>query len=127
MKFVVLFSLILIMTCSSLSWYFIETRRKAMTDNLEELGTILLTSTVRNEHFRIAGIVLEDRATLEQFIQSLLAIDHVVYVMIAASDGRILDRQSKRMLQPVDMISPTFSAADLSRMIESQNRCCRLR
>lgn len=99
-KFVVFFSLILIMTCSSLSWYFIETRRKAMTDKLEELGTILLTSTVRNEHFRIAGVVLEDRATLEQFIQSLMTIDHVVYVVITAADGRILDRYSKRMRRP---------------------------
>ena len=96
LKFVVLFSLILIMTCSSLSWYFIDTRRKAMTDHLEELGTILLTNTVRNEHFRIAGIVLEDRITLEQFIQSLMTIDHVVYVEITAADGRILDRHSKR-------------------------------
>ena len=99
MKFVVLFSLILIMTSSSLSWYFIETRRQAMIDNLEELGTILLTNTVRNEHFRVAGVVLEDRVTLEQFMQSLMAIDHVVYVVIAASDGRILDRQSKRILR----------------------------
>ena len=96
MKFVVFFGLILIMTCSSLSWYFIEARRKAMTDNLEELGSILLTNTVHNEHFRIAGIVLEDRVTLGQFMQSLMAIDHVVYVIITASDGRILDRQSKR-------------------------------
>jgi two-component system, sensor histidine kinase and response regulator len=100
LKFVVFFSLILIMTCSSLSWYFIETRRKAMTDKLEELGSILLTSTVHNEHFRVAGVVLEDRVTLEQFIQSLMAIDHVVYVMVSASDGRILDRQSKRLHQP---------------------------
>src|SRR6185437_12898153 len=96
MKFVVFFGLILIMTCSSLSWYFIEARRKAMTDNLEELGSILLTNTVHNEHFRIAGIVLEDRVTLGQFMQSLMAIDHVVYVIVTASDGRILDRQSKR-------------------------------
>jgi len=95
-KFVILFSLLLIMTCSSLSWYFIETRRQAMTDNLEELGTILLSSTVRNEHFRIAGVVLEDHITLGQFMQSLMAIDHVVYVVITASDGRILDQQSKR-------------------------------
>ena len=95
-KFVVFFGLILIMTCSSLSWYFIETRRQAMIDNLEELGTILLTNTVRNEHFRIGGVVLEDRITLDQFMQSLMAIDHVVYVVIAASDGRILDQQSKR-------------------------------
>jgi signal transduction histidine kinase len=96
MKFVILFSLIFIMTCSSLSWYFIETRRQAMTDNLEELGTILLTNTIRNEHFRIAGVVLEDHITLGQFMQTLMAIDHVVYVVITASDGRILDQQSKR-------------------------------
>lgn len=94
-KFAILFSVIFIMTCSSLSWYFIETRRQAMTDNLQELGTILLSNTIRNEHFRIAGIVLEDRVTLGQFMQSLMAIDHVVYVVIAASDGRILDQQSK--------------------------------
>ncbi len=96
LKFVVLFSVILIVTCSSLSWYFVETRRKAMTDNLQELGTILLTNTVQNDHFRIGGIVLEDRETLEQFMNSLMAIDRVVYLVITASDGRILDQQSKR-------------------------------
>lgn len=107
MKFVVFFSLILIMTCSSLSWYFIESRRKAMIDNLEELGNILLTNTVRNEHFRIAGLVLEDRVTLGQFMQSLMAIDHVVYVIITASDGRILDRQSKRTRRLSNGSQPT--------------------
>lgn len=96
LKFVLLFGLILIVTCSALSWYFIETRRQAMTDNLEELGTILLTNTVRNEHFRIGGVVLEDRITLDQFMQSLMAIDRVVYVVITASDGRVLAQQSKR-------------------------------
>ncbi|NJN35904.1 MAG: hypothetical protein HC794_01220 [Nitrospiraceae bacterium] len=90
------FSLILIVTCSSLSWYFLETRRIAMTDNLQELGTILLTNTVHNDHFRIGGVVLEDRATLDQFMRSLMAIDHVVYAVITAADGRILDQQSKR-------------------------------
>lgn len=100
LKFVMLFSLILIMTCSSLSWYFLEARRRAMTDQLEELGTILLTNTVRNDHFRIAGLVLEDRTTLDQFMESLMAIDHVVYVVITASDGRSLIRQSKRARRP---------------------------
>ena len=106
MKFVLFFSLILIMTCSSLSWYFIETRRKVMTDHLEELGSILLTNTVQNEHFRIAGVVLEDRATLGQFMQSLMAIDHVVYVIIIGADGRILDRQSKRVRRSSNGPSP---------------------
>lgn len=96
LKFVLLFSVILIVTCSSLSWYFVETRRRAMTDTLQELGTILLTNTVQNDHFRIGGIVLEDRETLEQFMHSLMTIDHVVYLVITASDGRILDQQSKR-------------------------------
>lgn len=99
-KFVILFSLVLVMACSSLSWYFIETRRRAMTDNLKEVGTILLANTVRNDHFRIAGVVLEDRLTLDQFVQSLMAIDHVVYVVIASSDGRILNQQSKRTRKP---------------------------
>ncbi|MDH5641451.1 MAG: GAF domain-containing protein, partial [Nitrospira sp.] len=99
MKFVAFFSLILIVACSSLSWYFIETRHTAMTDNLQELGTILLANTVLNDHFRIAGVVLEDRTTLDQFIESLLAVEHVVYVVITASDGRILDRHSKRIRQ----------------------------
>ena len=71
-----------------------------MTDHLEELGTILLTNTVRNEHFRIAGIVLEDHVTLDQFVQSLMAIDHVVYVAVTASDGRILNQQSKLTRRP---------------------------
>lgn len=100
LKFVLLFGLILIVTCSTLSWYFVETRRQAMTTSLEELGTILLTNTVHNEHFRIAGVVLEDHITLGQFMSSLMTIDHVVYVVITGSDGHILDRQSKRVRTP---------------------------
>ena len=95
-KFVVFFSLILILTCSTLSWYFVETRREAMTDNLQQLGTILLTSTVKNNHFALGGLVPENRDTLHEFVDSLMAIDQVVYVVIAATDGRILDQQSKR-------------------------------
>src|SRR5690349_22070064 len=70
-KFVVFFSLILILTCSTLSWYFIEVRRVSMTENLNQLGTILLTSVVNNGQFRYGGLIAEDRATLRQFIESL--------------------------------------------------------
>lgn len=137
MKFVVLFSLILIITCSSLSWYFVEARRQFMTDNLEELGTILLTNTVRNDHFQVAGVVLEDRTTLRQFMHSLMAIDHVVYVVIMGSDGHILDRQSKRVrgshhtpkqeLYPDDHISASLLHTPLTtplmtRLVFSQNQ-----
>lgn len=111
-KFVLLFSLILVVTCSTLSSYFIETRHQAMTASLEEMGTILLTNTVHNAHFRVAGIILEDRTTLDQFLQSLMTIDHVVYVIITGSDGRVLIRQSKRV-QDVDRNSSRTSPLPL--------------
>ena len=86
-KFVLFFSLILAIACSTLSWYYVEERRAAMADNLQQLGTILLTSVVRNDDFRYAGLVAEDRATLQQFIEGLVAVQDVVYVVITGSDG----------------------------------------
>ncbi|MEP6959052.1 MAG: ATP-binding protein [Nitrospirota bacterium] len=94
-KFVLFFSLILVITCSTLSWYFVEKRREVMTDNLKQLGTILLTSVVRNDHFRYAGLVVEDRATLQQFIEGLVAVQDVVYVVITGSEGNVLAQYTK--------------------------------
>ena len=94
-KFVLFFSLILIIACSSLSWYFVEKRREAMIDNLQQLGAILLTSVVHNDHFRFAGLVAEDRATLQQFTEGLLAVQAVVYVVITRPDGTVLARHTK--------------------------------
>ena len=108
-KFVLFFSLILVLTCSTLSWYFIENRREAMADNLQQLGTILLTSVVNNEHFQYAGLVAEDRATLQQFSEGLMAVQDVVYVVITGSDGSVLARQTKGARQ---------SAASLVRSVD---------
>ena len=94
-KFVVFFSLILILTSSALSWYFIEARRVSMTDNLNQLGTILLTSVVNNGQFRYGGLIAEDRATLREFVESLMAVDDVVYVVIRGADHLILAQQNK--------------------------------
>src|SRR5262245_25058047 len=95
MKFVAFFSLILVLTISALSWYFVETRRQAMTENLHRTGTILLTNTVHNDHFRFGGLVGEDPIILRQFVEGLMAIDNVVYVVVTSSDGRVLDQRSK--------------------------------
>src|SRR5215831_2192647 len=94
-KFVLFFSLILIIACSALSWYYVEERREAITHNLQQLGTILLTSVVHNEHFQYAGLVAEDRATLQQFVDGLLAVEDVVYVVITRSDGTVLAQYTK--------------------------------
>ena len=94
-KFVLFFSLILIIACSALSWYYVEERRETMVKNLQRLGTILLTSVTHNEHFQYAGLVAEDRATLQQFIDGLVAVEDVVYVVITRPDGTVLAQHSK--------------------------------
>ena len=107
-KFLIFFSLILILTSSTLSWYFIEVRRVSMTDNLNQLGTILLTSVVNNGQFRYGGLIAEDRTTLREFVESLMAIDDVVYVVIRGADHIILAQQNK-LIQESSGGSITFS------------------
>jgi two-component system, sensor histidine kinase and response regulator len=94
-KFVLFFSLILAIACSTLGWYYIDERREAMTSSLQQLGTVLLTSVVHNEHFQYAGLVAEDRDTLQQFIEGLVAVQDVVYVVITRSDGTVLAQHTK--------------------------------
>jgi len=94
-KFVLFFSLILAIACSALSWYYVQERRAAMAENLQQLGTILLTSVVRNDDFRYAGLVAEDRPTLQKFMEGLIAVQDVVYVVITGSDGTVLARRTK--------------------------------
>jgi signal transduction histidine kinase len=106
-KFVVFFSLILILTSSALSWYFIEVRRVSMTENLNQLGTILLTSVVNNGQFRYGGLIAEDRATLQQFVESLMAIDDVVYVVIRGADHIILAQQNKIVRESLGSVTFT--------------------
>lgn len=94
-KFVLFFSLILILTCSTLSWYLVEKRRAAMIENLQQVGSILLASVVGNEHFRYGGLVAEDRAVLKTFVEGLMAVQDVVYVVVTSSDGTALMRNTK--------------------------------
>jgi sensor histidine kinase regulating citrate/malate metabolism len=94
-KFVLYFTLILIIACSAMSWFFIENRRSAMASRLQQVGTFLLTSVVSNEHFQNAGLVAEDRTTLQQFIEGFVAIEDVVYVVITGSDGTVLAQHTK--------------------------------
>lgn len=94
-KFMVFFGLILILSCSTLTWYFVEGRRELLTANLHRLGAILLTSVVNNGQFRYGALIAEDRATLQHFVESLMAIDDVVYVVIRGADGMILAQQNK--------------------------------
>ena len=94
-KFMVFFGLILILTCSTLTWYFVESRSALLTENLHRLGAILLTSVANNGQFRYGALIAEDRATLLHFTESLIALDDVAYVVIRGADGMILAQQNK--------------------------------
>ncbi len=108
-KFVLFFSLILVLTCSTLSWFYIDVRRAAMAKSLQQLGTILLTSVIHNERFHYAGLVVEDHATLQQFMEGLVAVNDVVYVVITGSDGTVLAQYTKGTRQ---------SSASLARSVD---------
>ncbi len=106
-KFIVFFGLILILSCSTLSWYFVEGRRALLTDTLHRLGSILLTSVVNNGQFRYGGLIAEDRATLQHFTESLIALDDVVYVVIRGADGMILAQQNKLVRESLGSLTFT--------------------
>jgi signal transduction histidine kinase len=95
-KFVVFFSLIIILTCSGMSWYFIHSKRLAMTERVQGLGSILVKNLAHNARY---GIILEDGVILEQFIDGVLGVDEVVYAQITGAGGQILAAKSKGKLK----------------------------
>ena len=126
-KFVLFFSLILIIACSTLSWYYIVERREAMTDNLQQLGTILLTSVADNAGFRYAGLVAEDRVTLQQFIDGLVAVQDVIYVVITRSDGTVLAQYTKGARQSSSSLErsldhPLYPDSQIARQLFQSSR-----
>ncbi|MCC2644078.1 MAG: protein of unknown function, putative Histidine kinase, partial [Nitrospira sp.] len=94
-KFVVFFSLIIILTCSGMSWYFVHSKRMAMTERVRDLGTILVKNLAHNVRY---GIIIEERVILEQFIDGVMGVDEVVYAIITGADGQVLAAKSKGKL-----------------------------
>ena len=104
-KFVVFFSLIIILTCSGMSWYFIHSKRIAMTERVQDLGTILVKNLAHNVRY---GIIIEERVILEQFIDGVMGVDEVVYALITGTDGQILAAKSKgRLDSPLGTVRST--------------------
>ena len=95
-KFVVFFSLIIIVACSTLSWYFVESKEIAMHKRLRDLGTVLVKNLAHNVRY---GIIIEERVILDQFIDGVMGVDEVVYVMITGADGQVLAAKSKGKLE----------------------------
>ena len=82
------FSLIIIFTCSGMSWYFIHSKRVAMTERVQDLGSILVKNLAHNVRY---GIILEDRVILEQFIDGVLGWMKSS-TQITGADGQVAAR-----------------------------------
>lgn len=93
-RFVVFFSLIIIVTCSGLSWYFLYNKQATMTQQLTNIGRILVKNLTFNPRVRFA-IATEDLLTLTEFADVALAVEDVVYVVISDSEGKPLVAKTK--------------------------------
>lgn len=118
-KFVVFFSLIIILTCSGMSWYFVHTKRLAMTERVRDLGTILVKNLAHNVRY---GIIIEERVILEQFIDGVLGVDEVVYAMITGADGQVLAAKSKgKLASPLGSLrsaeQPFYPRPDIAELL----------
>jgi len=94
-KFVLFISLIIITTCSSLSWYFIRSHTDAMTNRVIGRGSILVKNLAYNSRF---GVFTEDQVILSQYIDGVMEVEEVVYVVITGPEGKVLAAKSKGML-----------------------------
>lgn len=105
-KFVLFLGLIIAVTCSSLSWYFIANKRTAVSEQLINLGSVLVKNLAHNARY---GIIVEDASILEQFIAGVMEVEQVVYVVITRSDGEVLAAHSKGKLTGADASTRTVA------------------
>ena len=97
-KLIVFTALIVIGTCSALSWYFIHAQIEVMTTELLRSGTLLasnLTTTMRY------SVIAGDTPRLEQLLQGVLSNEQVAYAIVRSKDGQILTASGKGEWQSV--------------------------
>lgn len=86
-KLITVTALIVIGSCTALSWFFIDREIASMAEGLEQNGKLVahnLAETTRHPVF--AG----DRERLQQLMQGALTSDQVAYVLILSEDGQLL-------------------------------------
>jgi signal transduction histidine kinase len=94
-KLVGFISLIIVVACSSLSWYFIQRQADTMTHSLINTGTILVRNLAHNSRY---GLFTEDQLLLGQLIDGVMDVEEVVYVIFTGPEGRQLVARNKGML-----------------------------
>jgi two-component system, sensor histidine kinase and response regulator len=94
-KSVLFISLIIIVTCSGLSWYFVTQRIQALTEALQETGSILAKNLAHNSRY---ALFTEDEVQLNLLIDGEVDVKDVVYVVMTVPDHKILAARTKGKL-----------------------------
>ena len=103
-KLIGFISLIIVAICSALSAYFIQQRAALMDNALVNTGTILAKNLAYNSRY---GLFTEDQVLLNQFIDGVMEVEDVVYVVITGPEGKRLAAKSAGKLYP----DPAFAKA----------------
>lgn len=91
-KLIVVMALIVIGTCSALSWYFIHAQISVMTTELLRNGTLLVSNLAATMRY---SVIAGDAPRLEQLMQGVMTHDYVAYAIVRSKNGQILTANGK--------------------------------
>jgi signal transduction histidine kinase len=94
-KFVLFISLIIVVICSGLSWYFIQEQTRSMSEALLHTGTILVKNLAHNSRY---SLITEDTPSLQRLADGTMDGEEVVYAVMTGPDGKSLITRSKGSL-----------------------------
>lgn len=91
LKFIISVSLIIIVACTTVSWFIMNKTSREMIENLITRYRLIANNLAYNSRY---GVFTEDKAALNELMKGILDIDDVVYVSISNQEGVILVEES---------------------------------
>jgi signal transduction histidine kinase len=91
-KLITVTALIVVASCTTLSWFFIDREIASMAEGLAHNGKLVASNLAEtSRHAVFAG----DQERLQQLMQGALISEQVAYVLILSRDGRLLSADGK--------------------------------
>ncbi len=101
-KFVAVVSLVIVVSMLIISGYLIKRQNEIYHQELEKRGKALAANLAYNAEY---GVILESQEELENLIKGVALSDDIVYVKIAAEDGRVLAETGRDMMTKATLLS----------------------
>lgn len=91
-KLVVFTTLIVLATCSTQGWFFLQEQAALVTGGLINNGTFLAQHLAVSNRY---SILVNDSVRIRERIAGVLTIEHVAYVIVRSADGQLLIADGK--------------------------------